>query len=180
VSTCLVSKCISVDDYGLITDENDPRLVEVPGVGGPRKLHVCAAAVVRAIQQLWYERTGQIPLLASGWRRPKWGNDYEHYKRDMIAQYGSVKVGRLFQAFRTSHGTGLPWDWGSHGLTPNSKTIKRQRVSLFYFFLCEIAEQREWPCPVENYSVEPFHWQARVTREEWLTPPVWARRGDVL
>ena len=170
MTSCLVSKCLSVDDYGLITDENDLRLVEVPGVGGPRKLHGRAAAIVTVLQQLWFERTGQIPLLASGWRRPKWGDDYEHYKRDMIAQYGSVKVGRLFQTFRTSHATGLPWDWGSHGLTPNSKTIKRQRVSPFYLFLREAAETRAWPCPVENYVAETWHWQARVTKEEWEKP----------
>jgi len=179
----LVSRCLSVDDYGLLK-QGDPRLVEVPGVEGPRLLHACAATVVYATLQLWVEagkpgatRKEPMLLLASGWREPLW-NSYAEYKAAMIKQYGSLERGKLFRAFRSSHGTGLVWDWGTCGLSPVSKTAAKQRVREVYQFLSGLAASGVFAaCPVECYSMEPWHWQARVTREEWLTPPAWARQG---
>lgn len=138
-----------------------------------------------------------IPLtIASGWRAHRWVSKSQ-YEKVIIAKYNkrkdlSCKKGNppipclcykqpkpprsrcLWLAFDSAHETGLAWDYGSCGLIPNSKTIKAQKKSDVFNWLCEYAKlfnEAQSDIELSNYSPEPWHWEIIIPPEMWEMNP---------
>lgn len=144
---------VRVRDYGAMPS-NDPRLVPVPSSQLQRKLHWLAAEALARMRTACLADTGIDLLVASGHRNHRWkGRDeYEAY---LIETYGSVEKGRIWVAYDSPHETGLCVDFGTGGLSPNSKTAQKQKKTKAYLWLSENAHHFGWT----PYLPEPWHWE---------------------
>jgi len=152
---------VHVHDYGIMST-NDPRLIVVPSSGLQRKLHWLAAESLARIRAACIADTGIDLLVASGHRPHRW-KDRAEYEVYLIENYGSVEKGRVSVAFDSPHETGLCVDFGSGGLSPNSKTARKQKATLAYHWLCGHAHEHGFT----SYLPEPWHWEYNCGKDKW-------------
>jgi hypothetical protein len=142
----------------------DPRLVRVSSVVWKRcRLHhVAAASFERMVCEAG--RNGVNLRAASGHRPRRWVSRV-HYETEMRRRYGSVARGQRFMAYSSPHETGLAVDFGSGGLSPNSKTIKKQRATGAHKWLEDNAHKFGW----RPYLAEPWHWEHPVSDRQFVS-----------
>jgi len=174
---------VRLANYGSLTS-GDPRLWQVASTPGKAcRVHWILASALQALQEA-FSLPGVL-LVASGWRKRRW-RSRAHYEGVLKAKYQDrtdlackrpphaakcpcmphVRKSCLYLAFDSSHETGLAVDFGSHGMTPNTKTIAAQRKSEGYLWLVENAGR----FGLENLPSEPWHWSLDCGREMWERP----------
>jgi D-alanyl-D-alanine carboxypeptidase len=156
---------VRVKDYGRIDDGDDSRLVPIPSIPGKTcKLHRLAAAAFTVMAYACFVQTGIRLVAASGWRPHRWTSRAE-YEAYLVKHYGSILAGRKWVAFDSPHETGLAVDFGSSGLSPDSKTAQKQKLTPAYKWLKDNAALYGFT----PYLPEPWHWEFNCGREKWET-----------
>jgi hypothetical protein len=167
---------IRVFTFGTLPS-NSPLLTSVPSnKSAGQKLHKLAASRLNALNAAWIKETGNSPLLVtSGWRKHRWGHDFELYKKKIIKEYKPkypglsdaqvFRKGSGLKAFMSPHETGLAVDFGNHGLTPKSETIPKQRKTEAFIWLKANAHLFGFT----PFKAEPWHWECLLTRRSWKT-----------
>ena len=156
-------KRVKVSELGT-TPASSPLLVEIPGVGGPRKLHKLAAQSFQEMAAAIHRDLGIVAKAASAWRPHRW-TSRKQYEDRLIAKYGSVKEGRRWLAFDSPHETGLAVDFGVGGLEPVCNTVTRQRATPLHHWLVAHAHEYGW----HPYKVEPWHWECPLSLQAFKT-----------
>jgi hypothetical protein len=156
-------KRVKVSQLGT-TPASSPLLVEIPGVGGPRKLHKLAAQSFQEMAAAIHRDLGIVAKAASAWRPHRW-TSRKQYEDRLIAKYGSVKEGRRWLAFDSPHETGLAVDFGVGGLEPVCNTVAKQRATPLHHWLVAHAHEYGW----HPYKVEPWHWEYPLSLAEFQT-----------
>jgi hypothetical protein len=156
-----VEQRVRVKNYGSLP-RSSPLLVRVPGVGGPRLLHVLAAAAFERLRTAAMADIEVDVLLASGWRKRRWAT-FAAYEAEVVRRFGSLAEGRRWLAYASPHETGLAMDIGSGGLRPTRSTVKRQRKTALHQWLVERAHEFGF----HPYKVEPWHWEFPLSFAAW-------------
>lgn len=175
---------VRVRDYGCLAS-SDPRLIPIASVPGKTcKLHHLAAAAFANLSLACVIQTGIKLAAASGWRPHRWRDraDYENYLietysdrlRDQTANMTPerarahiIQYGRRWVAYDSPHETGLAVDLGCGGLSPDSATAQRQKLTTLYHWLTDHAAAYGWT----PYLPEPWHWEFNVPKAEWERLP---------
>jgi hypothetical protein len=156
---------VRVGDYGSLSG-NESILVNVPSSGTQQKVHKLVADRFFEMNRAWKQDypAKDVIKIASGWRAKKTMST-EDFDSFLISKYGSVEEGRKYQAYSFPHETGLAFDIGNNGLTPNSKTNELQKDTELYKWLVQNAHKYGF----SPYKYEAWHWECRVTKEAWLS-----------
>ena len=154
---------VYVRDIGRINNPADPRLVAIASIPGKTcKIHYLAAAAFTVMVAACYIATGIKLAAASGWRPHRWKSRAE-YEAYLIEHYGSVAEGQKWVGFDSPHETGLAVDFGTAGLTPDSKTAQKQKLTAAYRWLRDNAHIYGW----SPYLREPWHWEFHISKTDW-------------
>jgi len=163
------------------------QLLRAPA-GSRRKIHTLAAARFEAMNKAWVAKyPGKEPFKIlgpkSGWRAHQWEHDRNKYRAGVIQEfkghpdYVGLTDDEIFQkgskdlAFYSPHETGLAFDIGNDGLTPNSNPEKggisksEQKNSTAFKWLKANAH-RFGITPLKS---EPWHWEVLVPRTNFLS-----------
>ena len=169
---------------GRITSPYDPHLISVPSIPGKHCiLHWLAAKSLDLMIEGCARDTGIKLAAASGWRPRRWPSR-QKYEEFLLLNYAYLVKNRTFAtaaarraaiieagddyiAFDTPHQTGLCIDFGTGGLSPNTKTIDCQRQTSAYAWLCEHAHEYGWT----PYNKEPWHWEFNIAKSLWESLP---------
>lgn len=157
---------VYVAEYGSLPKDS-PLLVPVPTVPGkkrPERVHRVVAGRFDRLSAACERETGIRLLVASGHREKKWPTR-EAYEKAMIEQYGSVAEGQKWRAFESAHQTGLALDLGCGGISPNRKTIEKQRKTKLFLWLRE----NMWRAGFSPYLLEPWHIECRIPMVDYLS-----------
>ena len=156
---------VYVKDYGTLP-VGSPLLVPIPTAPGHKQqfIHKAVLPDFLAMATAGEADLGFPFLVASGHRPPLWAT-IEAYNADMIKQYGSVAEGRKWRAFASAHQTGLAFDFGCGGLTPDRKTIPQQKQTPLYKWLVQNAYKWNWT----PYLMESWHLEHRISLSSWQT-----------
>jgi len=174
---------VRVAKYGILTPK-DPRAVAVPSIPGKTcKLHYLAADALARMSAACERDTGIPLLLASGIRPRRWTSrgqyeDYlilnyaylvkdETFTTESARRAAIIEKGDDYIAYNTGHQTGLCVDFGSGGLEPRVSTIKKQRETVVYKWLCAHAHEYGFT----PYIKEPWHWEYNISKTDWERLP---------
>lgn len=152
-----VERRVSVRVYGTV-GANSPLLVQVPGTGGPKRLHKLAAAALARMSAAAQQDLGLELKLASAWRAHRWESRAQ-YEAVLVAKFGSIAEGKRWLAFDSPHETGLAIDIGVGGLKPSRASVGFQRGTPLHQWLIAHA----WEFGFHPYKTEPWHWEYPVS-----------------
>jgi hypothetical protein len=157
---------VYVKDYSSLPAGSN-LLIPVPTAPGHKQqyIHKAVFADFMSLSDTLNHDLGFPMLVASGWRPPLWAT-IEAYNADMIKQYGSVAEGRKWRAFASAHQTGLAFDVGCGGITPDRTLIPAQKKTKLYAWLVDNAYRWGW----HPYSGEPtWHFEHKVSQTAFQT-----------
>lgn len=154
------------EGYEIIKTLGDNRLVDVPSSGAQRKLHRLAADRLIALSQDAMNAGFDQPLIASGWRPPRYAN-YDDYVEAMKVRYPgkTIREARRLIAYQSAHSTGLALDFGNNGLEPSSSSKPQQLKTPFFAWLKENA----YRYGITPYKFEPWHWEVKVPLDAYAS-----------
>jgi LAS superfamily LD-carboxypeptidase LdcB len=167
---------VRVSDFGRVRLDS-PLLVAVPSVPGKTcQVHVGIADDLRRMLADFKAETGLDLLVTSGVRAHRWASRHA-YEDFLVAEYSirpdgtrrtrdeAIAEGRKWIAFDSPHETALVVDFGSCGLEPNRRTVKKQRSTVAWKWLRDNAHRYGF----SPYLPEPWHWEHKVTLLAWQT-----------
>jgi hypothetical protein len=153
-----VQNRVYLKDYASLPADS-PLLAPIPTVAGKDQqyVHHLLAGPFHDMDAACFADLGIHLWVTSGRRDCLW-DTFEDYKKDMIAQYGSLEKGQKFRAFQSPHQTGLCIDLLCGGLAPVSATIDKQKKTRLYAWL--VANMWRWG--FTPYFAEPWHIEYKV------------------